>query len=73
MRQYENTDPEHPAATILDEPLHVSLETPFEYSCTWQNTGSQAVRGGLTAGEEICAMYVFYYPSPSGTGLCLPY
>jgi hypothetical protein len=46
------------------------LQAGFDFTCSYHNTSSQAVRFGESANDEMCFFWAYYYPS-KGAHVCV--
>ena len=59
---FTNKDWQDPMITQLDPPVHMPAGTGYEWTCTWENTGDEAVTYGLTADDEMCNLAEVHTP-----------
>jgi hypothetical protein len=59
-----------PATTTHDPPFAVPAGGGFDFTCTWTNTGTTAVKFGESANDEMCFFWAYYYPS-QGSKVCI--
>ncbi len=62
------TDYEHPGVAMWNSPSFLTLKAgdSFNYSCSYENSGTTAVTVGETAASnEMCMMMGYYYPAGS--------
>lgn len=52
-----------------DPPLEFGPGQGFRFRCSWNNTSSNVVQFGLSASDEMCFLWAYYYPS-KGFQLC---
>jgi hypothetical protein len=58
-----------PETTPHDPGFSVPVGGGFDFTCTWNNTSSQAVKFGESAKDEMCFFWAYYYPS-QGSKVC---
>lgn len=66
----ESTDWAEPPLKILDPPEFFDVGEGLAYQCTWDNTTSNKVGFGEGFGDEMCFLWMYYYPS-IGFDLCM--
>src|SRR5262249_20161144 len=51
---------------LFDPPLDFPMGSTkgFAYDCHWKNPTGQDVYGGLSANDEMCFFWDYYYPAP---------
>ena len=56
---------EIPPLELFDPPLELPADNTkgFAYQCHWKNTTPSTVCGGLSANDEMCFFWSYYYPS----------
>lgn len=66
----EGTDWAEPPLTMLDPPQFFDVGDGLAYQCTWENPTDRRVGFGEGFGEEMCFLWMYYYPSV-GFDLCV--
>ena len=61
----DSTSWSDPPLELFDPPLDLpaNANKGFAYRCEWKNTTSSPVYGGLSANDEMCFFWSYYYPS----------
>jgi hypothetical protein len=59
-----------PATTVHSPPFSVPVDGGFDFTCTWNNTGTTEVKFGESATDEMCFFWAYYYPS-QGAKVCI--
>jgi hypothetical protein len=59
-----------PATTTHDPPFSVPVGGGFDFTCSWNNTGTTTVKFGESANDEMCFFWAYYYPS-QGSKVCI--
>lgn len=55
-----------PPLVLCNPPLDFPMGSSkgFAYDCHWKNTTGQDVNGGLSANDEMCFFWDYFYPAP---------
>ncbi|MEZ4371100.1 MAG: hypothetical protein R3B07_09755 [Polyangiaceae bacterium] len=66
----ESTDWAEPPLKMLDPPAYFDVGDGLAYQCTWDNSTDSRVGFGEGFGDEMCFLWMYYYPS-NGFDLCM--
>ncbi|MCB9589341.1 MAG: hypothetical protein H6718_28255 [Polyangiaceae bacterium] len=66
----ESTDWAEPPLKMLDPPELFDVGEGLAYQCAWDNTTDSQVGFGEGFGDEMCFLWMYYYPS-NGFDLCM--
>ncbi len=53
-----------PPITAFDPPLEFDSGEGLRWTCTYENPTTNAVAFGLSAEDEMCFLWGYYYPGP---------
>jgi len=65
----DNSDWSHPPLFPISPEIAFSGKDGLAYQCEWKNTSSSEVDFGESALQEMCFLWMYYYPS-HGFDIC---
>jgi hypothetical protein len=58
---------QEPETTIADPPFQIPTGGGFNFTCEWNNPGTDSVGFGESATDEMCFFWAYYYPARAGS------
>ena len=59
----DNQDWDNPPLTQLSPPVHFTGTNGLSFKCEWSNPTDQTIAWGESAAQEMCFLWMYYYPS----------